>query len=295
MTTRQFPAKAKRACDHCRSRKSACHIETAPPCRLCAIGGRQCTFNDTGRPRKRTRTPSNNNSPDDSEVASFARTATTRPYYDPNIYEENLVQTPPSVRSGVDVHPQSGRHATHATIVQHTNAQQQQLPSSLPRDESQESPGQSWLDPFLLRRDFDAMSSVMDPSRAPWMDPSILGLNPDDFNFMPSPGDITEPVNAQEAPPPRPKHDFQIVCGMTGDPDPFALRDYNYGPDHYMMFKRLGMRSCSQGSLPVNFLLSPATIVHLPVSATPSDAGSSLHARLAQLVSPDVGSRYIDL
>ncbi|XP_014557218.1 hypothetical protein COCVIDRAFT_97745 [Bipolaris victoriae FI3] len=37
-------SKAQRACDSCRARKSACRIDSAPPCRLCHLSGRDCTF-----------------------------------------------------------------------------------------------------------------------------------------------------------------------------------------------------------------------------------------------------------
>ncbi|KAL4883586.1 fungal-specific transcription factor domain-containing protein [Aspergillus karnatakaensis] len=49
---RRYMSKAQRACDGCRTRKSACQIDTAPPCRLCRAHGQPCEFTSRSRPRK---------------------------------------------------------------------------------------------------------------------------------------------------------------------------------------------------------------------------------------------------
>ncbi|KAM0347307.1 hypothetical protein ACHAPU_004826 [Fusarium lateritium] len=53
---RKYMSKRQRPCDFCRSRKTACRIESAPPCRLCLQHGRECTFVEAARPRKRQQT-----------------------------------------------------------------------------------------------------------------------------------------------------------------------------------------------------------------------------------------------
>jgi hypothetical protein len=50
---RKYMSKRQHACDLCRSRKSACRIDNALPCRLCASRGRTCTFQDEGPSRNR--------------------------------------------------------------------------------------------------------------------------------------------------------------------------------------------------------------------------------------------------
>lgn len=50
---RKYMSKRQRPCDFCRSRKTACRIELSPPCRLCQQYGRECTFVEAARPRKR--------------------------------------------------------------------------------------------------------------------------------------------------------------------------------------------------------------------------------------------------
>ncbi|CVK90798.1 related to DAL81-transcriptional activator for allantoin and GABA catabolic genes [Fusarium proliferatum] len=53
---RKYMSKRQRPCDFCRSRKTACRIESSPPCRLCQQYGRECTFVEAARPRKRQQT-----------------------------------------------------------------------------------------------------------------------------------------------------------------------------------------------------------------------------------------------
>ncbi|KAK1965978.1 fungal-specific transcription factor domain-containing protein [Colletotrichum sublineola] len=50
---RRYMSKRQRPCDFCRSRKTACRIDSAPPCRLCVLHSRDCTFVEGAAPRKR--------------------------------------------------------------------------------------------------------------------------------------------------------------------------------------------------------------------------------------------------
>jgi hypothetical protein len=50
---RSYKSRKYRPCDFCRARQVACKIETAPPCLLCSSHGRQCTFVE--RPKKKRR------------------------------------------------------------------------------------------------------------------------------------------------------------------------------------------------------------------------------------------------
>jgi len=291
MTMRQFRVKAKRACDHCRSRKSACHIEGAPPCRLCALSGRECTFNDTGRPRKRPRTPSssnNNNSPDGSEGASFAGLSFARQHNDAQ----------PNVRYPVPVLPptSSPNHAGESRTQNNLNnpithpPHQQHFPN-----ESQRTSHPSWLDPAVLHESFDLYANALDPVQAPWMDSTLLDMTNDDFNIMRSPADQLD-LNQSRDPVHRLDNTYSLSLGLTGDPDPYITRNYQHGSNNLFVFKRLAIRSLSQDQLPVQFLVSPTNIVSSSASQEKSvSEGPSLHAQLAQIIGPDVGSRYIEL
>lgn len=50
---RKYMSKGRRACDLCRSRKSACQIEVAPPCRMCKAHGQKCEFTNRVVRKKR--------------------------------------------------------------------------------------------------------------------------------------------------------------------------------------------------------------------------------------------------
>ena len=53
---RRYMSKSQRACDFCRSRRSACRIDIEPPCRQCNLHSRVCTFKEDSAPRKPRRT-----------------------------------------------------------------------------------------------------------------------------------------------------------------------------------------------------------------------------------------------
>lgn len=50
---RSYKSRKYRPCDFCRARQVACNIIVAPPCALCSSHGRQCTFVE--RPKKKRR------------------------------------------------------------------------------------------------------------------------------------------------------------------------------------------------------------------------------------------------
>lgn len=54
---RNYKSRKYRPCDFCRARQVACKIEVAPPCQLCQSHGRECTFVE--QPKKKRR-PNNN-------------------------------------------------------------------------------------------------------------------------------------------------------------------------------------------------------------------------------------------
>ena len=50
---RSYKSRKYRPCDFCRARQVACKIDITPPCNLCSSHGRQCTFVE--RPKKKRR------------------------------------------------------------------------------------------------------------------------------------------------------------------------------------------------------------------------------------------------
>ncbi len=54
---RNYKSRKYRPCDFCRARQVACKIEVSPPCQLCKLHGRDCTFVE--RPKKKRRPKAN--------------------------------------------------------------------------------------------------------------------------------------------------------------------------------------------------------------------------------------------
>lgn len=50
---RNYRPRNPRSCDFCRARKTACRVEDDPPCATCKLMGRECTFAERARRRKR--------------------------------------------------------------------------------------------------------------------------------------------------------------------------------------------------------------------------------------------------
>jgi hypothetical protein len=50
---RKYKSRKERPCDFCRRRQVSCKIDVAPPCQLCQNHGRECTFVE--RPKKKRR------------------------------------------------------------------------------------------------------------------------------------------------------------------------------------------------------------------------------------------------
>jgi hypothetical protein len=55
---RSYKSRKYRPCDFCRARQVACKIDITPPCQLCSSHGRQCTFVE--RPKKKRRPNASN-------------------------------------------------------------------------------------------------------------------------------------------------------------------------------------------------------------------------------------------
>jgi hypothetical protein len=83
-TMRRYMSKSQRACDSCRVRKSACRIDSSPPCRLCHLSGRECTFEKTFRATRSIPGPASRVSPGSADQTSSATTdpRIAEPYFD---------------------------------------------------------------------------------------------------------------------------------------------------------------------------------------------------------------------
>jgi len=230
---RKYMSKSQRACDSCRARKSACRIDTVPPCRLCHLSRRECTFNAASR---NTRAP----------AASVA-----------HVSPDSSVQEP----ANPDVSNQRNDNlsSNNAFFDQHGYL----LPGELP-----------------------------DPSADFWLDQAMVDIDMQAFNHInTSPNDTTVDHIGLPSPSTQGHETTSIVCGLTGDMDPYLMQRYNFGPDSSLVFKRLAIRSMTQHVHPVQLLVSNSVDTG---SKSIHDSHSS-RKQLQELVSPDVGVRLISL
>ncbi|EMD93697.1 hypothetical protein COCHEDRAFT_1223361 [Bipolaris maydis C5] len=230
---RKYMSKSQRACDSCRARKSACRIDSAPPCRLCHLSGRDCTF----------------------EAASKNTRA-------------------------------SAATATHVSLNSST-----QEPAG-PVVPSQQSYVLNSDGAFFDQQGYLLLGESPDPSANLWVDQTMMDMNIQNFQHInPPPNDVSMDYPGLPSPSAQGLETTSIVCGLTGDMDPYLMQRYNFGPDNNFVFKRLAVRSVRQDTHPVQFLVSNIT----DVAEECDQHNQSLRKQLEKLVSPDVGVRLISL
>jgi hypothetical protein len=230
---RKYMSKSQRACDNCRVRKSACRIDSAPPCRLCYLSRRECTF-DAGS--KNTR----------ASAASATHASPNHSLQDSN----SLVVTNEQ---------NNGLNSNHAFFDQ----QGYFLPGGMP-----------------------------DPSADFWPDQAIIDINVQDFNCTNAlPNDTVMDNHGLSSPSTQGLETTSIVCGLTGDMDPYLMQRYNFGPDNNFVFKRLAVRSMNHDIHPVQLLVSNTN----DPAEESNRGGHPFREQLEKLVSQDVGARLISL
>ncbi|THY19389.1 hypothetical protein D6D01_07072 [Aureobasidium pullulans] len=79
-----------------------------------------------------------------------------------------------------------------------------------------------------------------------------------------------------------------IVCGLTGDMDPYLMRRYNFDSDDTFVFKRLAIRSVSKETHPVQFLVSA-------IQEAEDTNKEMIRTQIDDLISLDIGIRLISL
>ncbi|RDL38517.1 Zn2 DNA-binding protein [Venustampulla echinocandica] len=78
---RSYKSRKYRPCDFCRARQVACKIDLTPPCQLCSSHGRQCTFVE--RPKKKRRpNASNSGSTSSASGLTLAASAAQGQHFD---------------------------------------------------------------------------------------------------------------------------------------------------------------------------------------------------------------------
>ncbi|CAD0084064.1 unnamed protein product, partial [Aureobasidium vineae] len=163
----------------------------------------------------------------------------------------------------------------------------QQPPGELPGAKTQYN-GIQHLDD--LAPDFLLSNAMTDPQDGFWLDQAMIDIDMQALNHMnTSPDEAMAQQIALPSPNQSQRDMPSIVCGLTGDMDPYLMRRYNFGPDNSFVFKRLSVRSMSQDVHPVQLLVTNA------VEDVDDSDDNTTRGHLEQLVEPDVGIRLISL
>ncbi|KAH6876363.1 fungal-specific transcription factor [Thelonectria olida] len=270
---RKYMSKRQRPCDFCRSRKTACRIDDAPPCRSCQLHDRECTFVEAARPRKRQATDAN--------------------------IESHSEDDPHQDAAG----PSGASQGLQSTL-------QRALPEPSPLDQTRhedeaEEPvpaDASFADMsmhFLHNLDMDGSEYqfMFRTPRSPASNMSVLGdAQLPTISQAPSPG------------PPSASSSSNILIdgvagfnpetlGLTGDMDPYLLQRYQTDHRGIFKFKQLAIHSVQPDPLPTQFLVSQPSLF----SHSREEAGhtgiqdSEQREKLEKYVSESMGKRLIAL
>lgn len=256
---RKYMSKGRRACDFCRSRKSACQIEVAPPCRMCRAHGQRCEFTDrVVRKKRRVAQPE-----ESDHVATWQQGP--RPNDTDLLWPQSLDFLSMSL-------PEGGFP---------------QVPSA--EDRSMLGIGLNQESNDQLRGGF-----VSGPETAEQftLDDLMLGIyggkTPSDINQETGDGHSSldhATLTSQ-------------ICGLTGDMDPYVLRHYQFNDKNEVVFSKLAIRKVEEGSFPVQFLLSKSELSADSRTQTDLRNGSHASetpSRSDELVPQEVGERLIEL
>lgn len=268
-------SKRQRACDFCRSRKTACRIEGHLPCRLCALHGKQCTFVEAALPRKR---------PTAGSEAGATRLTVNEDGPVTSQLTHHFVPAPPAGTSPQDYDlSDSASHAAfqHEDLTETTRAQNLLFQSLADQFFNEFGEG---ADEAQYDQTFPALGSGLSPEG--FLNRSDVGDSPNWLDSRPKDTqlDSNGDLNAQ-------------ALGHSGDMDPYLLQNYRYDSLGAFKFKQLTIRSVCHGSLPTQFLLSQPGMFSL----SRQEMGlrqippGFMKEELETLVPADTGTRLIAL
>ncbi|PLB52165.1 hypothetical protein P170DRAFT_350479 [Aspergillus steynii IBT 23096] len=252
---RRYMSKAQRACDFCRSRKSACQIDTVPPCRLCRAHRQPCEFTDRIVRRRRP------------------------------IAERRLSTSP------ISSNEMATQEQLHEDVVQPQHLDFLPVTGSPFALESSTLGDQ--LMGFDLEKELDDGlhgSSVPAGGDQSIMDDLMLSIYDDQglsrFDTIPRSAQIPLDSNLSVA---------SQLCGLTGDMDPYLLRHYQFDEKSEFAFSKLTVRAVQDTGVPVQFLLSkPNPSIDSRDQVLSHIQDGQLPA-LSQIVPAEIGERLIKL
>ncbi|KAL6400982.1 putative transcriptional regulatory protein C25B8.11 [Ilyonectria robusta] len=259
---RKYMSKRQRPCDFCRSRKTACRIEGAPPCRSCQLHAKECTFVEAARPRKKHLNETLAESPtDDHDLAGSSVEGVDE--------EPGIGGSLPGVPAANDV--SSLADPPNATMFPEMNMQFL---------DDLDMAGSEYQ--FMFRTPHSPASNVSiagDFSPASQSPPTWLPAGSSDILL-----DGIGNLNPE-------------TLGLTGDMDPYLLRRYQTDERGTFKFKQLAIHSVHQDPIPVQFLVSQPVLFARSREEAGHDVvpDAQLKAELEKEISVAMGKRLITL
>ncbi|KAI9742412.1 MAG: hypothetical protein M1818_003945 [Claussenomyces sp. TS43310] len=229
---RNYKSRKYRPCDFCRARQVACKIDVSPPCQLCTNHGRECTFVE--RPKKKRRPNASRN----GSISDLQNGHSLRPI-DPALTLD---------------------HQLHHQLHHQQQQQQQHHPLTDPSFVPQ-------YDERLFDRSL-ASEHYLNPqasfSQSPLQQHPILQQDASPDYSNPSP---ILPMGPQERPLDSHSKRSARFVGETGESNPYLLRHYHYNDNDectvskltYRRIKRLSQavdQQSGKGEPPVVFMLA---------------------------------------
>ncbi|KAJ5513284.1 hypothetical protein N7463_002836 [Penicillium fimorum] len=268
---RRYMSKRDRACDSCRARKAACRIDRAPPCYLCTLHRKECTFlQPTSRPRQTFSEAVSPQIPQHTEINSRPELHEVSPVGDSVHYDILMSIDGDGVDHSVATAPEgfhdffdgagvslSGGFGDGTWPTGFSPGSFIYPPSGLPGTGRSEDGGSSQAACLSLPIQDTNSSICLDTQGV--MTPQLLG--------------------------------------SSGDMDPLLMSRYQYDTSGAFHFKNLNIQSVSSGTDPTQFLLSKPSIFAASREENGCDDVSAFELRqeLESLVPGDIGLRLINL
>ncbi|KAH8901115.1 hypothetical protein GQ53DRAFT_814596 [Thozetella sp. PMI_491] len=258
----------QRACDFCRSRKSACLVENGLPCRLCKARGRTCTFDHSVRdPGPQHHALS---SPEAAEVSTPYSQPLERRHLlsDPEVAADSrplLAESPgqPLMWDGLvsSIVPAAREPSVDALSHGRTDAEHDLRMLLF----------DNFADEFLMLPPGLAEATEIGQIETE-ASPQSIGNKAQSLPTVGS-GVISSEGRAWE------------FTGFTADSDPYLMRYHPFDASRTWTSKRISIRSVQQAPVPMNFFLVPETLLDKVCS----------RSELERLVQPEIGQRLIEL
>lgn len=276
---RRYMSKSQRACDLCRSRKSACRVDkVGSRCRLCSSLGRQCTFDSGPVPRS----VRNSNKMDHQHQAGAGGVESTG--------SEGTIDT--SLTHSMDL---DGGIETSLLAVQHSNNTHLDFGSL---EDWTTSTDQLFAEPLLFSQEMLMPAGLDTQGRTT---NAVLEPYPD-FDISPSLS-LRDSSSERELIFPEsvsldsiPEHVNMQVMGPTGDQDPHLIKYHRFNSQNVFTYNRISYRTVVDRESSVQFELTRSD--HSSAKADQNSNATALideRNKLEKLIPPDAGVRLIQL